>query len=43
MREALRVANATAPAGVLKAAFEAMGEDGNYGWLRCVEAEMGRG
>jgi ATP-dependent DNA helicase RecQ len=42
MREALRVANATAPAGVLKAAFEAMGEDGNYGWLRCVEAEMGR-
>ncbi|TAF99592.1 MAG: DNA helicase RecQ [Betaproteobacteria bacterium] len=42
MRQALTKAKLTASTGTLKAAFEDMGEDGHYGWLRCVEADMNR-
>ncbi|TAG46386.1 MAG: DNA helicase RecQ [Betaproteobacteria bacterium] len=42
MRQALTKAKLTASTGTLKAAFEDMGEEGHYGWLRCVEADMNR-
>jgi ATP-dependent DNA helicase RecQ len=42
MRQALTKAKLTASTGTLKAAFEDMGEEGHYGWLRCVEADLNR-